>query len=394
MASVRPTVTVYCASEPKTSTGTVSMPAVFTAPIRHDLAHFTHFMMLNNARQPYAVKPGAGYGTAAHTWGTGRAVSRIPRVPGGGTHRSGQGAFGNMCRKGGMFAPTKTWRKWTRKTNLTQRRHVLASCIHASAVPGIVMARGHRVENVAELPIVVSDQMETFRKTKEGYSMLRSIGLLDEMFRIKDAKYIRHTKGAKRNRKFKVKKGPIVVYANDSACERAFANLPGVDCMCVDNLSVLDMAPGGHVGRVAIWTEGAFRKLHDLFGSYEQPAALKKGYHLQRSLLTNADISKIINSPAVQAAVRPKLESSTIKSVQVNQLKNWDARVRVDPAYPEKHAKAVALKVRKSPEFKAMKAKKLQRKQAEVAHYRKMKEMRSTWARQGAVPEGDVDVAN
>ena len=39
--------------------------------------------------------------------GTGRAVARIPRVGGGGTHRSGQAAFGNMCRGGRMFAPTK-----------------------------------------------------------------------------------------------------------------------------------------------------------------------------------------------------------------------------------------------------------------------------------------------
>lgn len=39
----------------------------------------------------------------------GRAVSRIPRVPGGGTHRAGQGAFGNMCRGGRMFAPTKVY---------------------------------------------------------------------------------------------------------------------------------------------------------------------------------------------------------------------------------------------------------------------------------------------
>ena len=49
----------------------------------------------------------AGHQTAAESWGTGRAVSRIPRVPGGGTHRAGQGAFGNMCRGGRMFAPTK-----------------------------------------------------------------------------------------------------------------------------------------------------------------------------------------------------------------------------------------------------------------------------------------------
>lgn len=42
----------------------------------------------------------AGHETPAESWGTGRAVARIPRVPGGGTSRSGQGAFGNMCRGG------------------------------------------------------------------------------------------------------------------------------------------------------------------------------------------------------------------------------------------------------------------------------------------------------
>lgn len=37
-----------------------------------------------------------GHQTSAESWGTGRAVARIPRVRGGGTHRSGQGAFGNV----------------------------------------------------------------------------------------------------------------------------------------------------------------------------------------------------------------------------------------------------------------------------------------------------------
>lgn len=32
-----------------------------------------------------------GHQTSAESWGTGRAVARIPRVRGGGTHRSGQG---------------------------------------------------------------------------------------------------------------------------------------------------------------------------------------------------------------------------------------------------------------------------------------------------------------
>ena len=52
---------------------------------------------------------------------SGRAVARIPRVSGGGTHRAGQAAFGNQCRSGRMFAPTKVWRKWHQKINLGQK---------------------------------------------------------------------------------------------------------------------------------------------------------------------------------------------------------------------------------------------------------------------------------
>ena len=84
----------------------------------------------------------SGHQTSAESWGTGRAVARIPRVRGGGTHRSGQGAFGNMCRGGRMFAPTKTFRKWHKKININQKRYAICSAIAASGVPALVMSKG------------------------------------------------------------------------------------------------------------------------------------------------------------------------------------------------------------------------------------------------------------
>ena len=84
----------------------------------------------------------SGEQTSAESWGTGRAVARIPRVRGGGTHRSGQGAFGNMCRGGRMYAPLKVWRRWHRKINLKQRRYAIVSAIAASGVPSLVLAKG------------------------------------------------------------------------------------------------------------------------------------------------------------------------------------------------------------------------------------------------------------
>ena len=84
----------------------------------------------------------SGHQTSAESWGTGRAVARIPRVRGGGTHRSGQGAFGNMCRGGHMFAPTKTYRRWHRKVSVAQKRYAIVSAIAATGVPALVMAKG------------------------------------------------------------------------------------------------------------------------------------------------------------------------------------------------------------------------------------------------------------
>ena len=100
--AARPQVTVY--STAAAAGAQTALPAVFTAPIRPDVVNFVHTNVRKNKRQAYAVKWDAGMQTAAESWGTGRAVSRIPRVPGGGTHRAGQAAFGNMCRGGRMFA--------------------------------------------------------------------------------------------------------------------------------------------------------------------------------------------------------------------------------------------------------------------------------------------------
>ena len=107
--------------------------------------------MNKNKRQAYSVNVEAGHQTSAISWGTGRAVARIPRVSGGGTHRAGQAAFGNMCRGGRMFAPTKTWRKWHVKTNLNQKRFATASALAATALPSLVLARGHKIEQINEV---------------------------------------------------------------------------------------------------------------------------------------------------------------------------------------------------------------------------------------------------
>lgn len=48
---------------------------------------------------------------------------------------------------------------------------------------------------------------------------------------------------------------------------RAFRNLPGVDFCNVHSLSILKLAPGGHIGRFVVWTKSAFEQLDGIFGT-------------------------------------------------------------------------------------------------------------------------------
>ncbi|KAL2536715.1 60S ribosomal protein L4-1 [Forsythia ovata] len=122
----RPFVTVQSlendmATDGGSAVNSLPLLDVMKASIRVDFVTSLHWQISKNSRQPYAVFKRAGHQTSAESWGTGRAVSRIPRVPGSGTHRVGQGAFGNMCRGGRMFAPTKIWHRWHRAVNVTQK---------------------------------------------------------------------------------------------------------------------------------------------------------------------------------------------------------------------------------------------------------------------------------
>lgn len=177
---------------------------------------------------------------SAASWGTGRAVARIPRIGGSGTSRSGQGAFGNMCRKGRMFAPIKIWRRWHRKVNIKQRRHAAAAAIAASGCTPLVLARGHKVQNVPELPLVVDDKLESIEKTKEAVAFLKRFGVYEDILRVVKSKKLRAGKGKLRNRRFTQRRGPLVIYANDNVkMIGAFRNVPGVDVCNVTRMNLL-----------------------------------------------------------------------------------------------------------------------------------------------------------
>ena len=90
-----------------------------------------------------------------------------------------------------MFAPTKTWRRWHRKINQKQRRYAMCSALAASALPALVMARGHRVDEIPEVPLVVSDSIESLQKTSAAVKLLKAVNAYADVEKCKDSKKIR-----------------------------------------------------------------------------------------------------------------------------------------------------------------------------------------------------------
>jgi len=331
MATARPVVSVYSCEKSDEKTGTVVMPHVLASPLRPDLVREVHKNVSKNKRQAYAVGAKVGYDTAAESWGTGRAVARIPRAPGGGTHRAGQATFGNQARGGGMFNPTKVWRRWHRRVNVTMKRHAVATALAASSLPPLVMARGHRISEVSELPLVVSDSLESISKTKQAVEALKTVGCGEDLQKVIDSKKVRRGQGKARNRKYTMRCGPLVIYNEDNGIKRAMRNIPGVETTSVDNLNLLRLAPGGAFGRFLVFTEGAFKKLNEIYGTAKGGAPLKKGYHLPRAAMENADLARIINSSEVQSVLKPKLEAPGTFPKHNNPLKNKTRMAELNP---------------------------------------------------------------
>lgn len=231
-----------------------------------------------------------------------------------------------------MFAPTKVWRRWHRKVSVNQRRYAVVSALAASALPALVFARGHRIEQVPELPLILSNDAEGVAKTKEAVEILKKVAAYADIERVKDSRALRAGQGKMRNRRFRERRGPLVVYHEDKGIVKAFRNIPGVELCNVSRLNLLTLAPGGHLGRFVIWTQGAFEQLDALYGSAEQAAALKKDYFLPTSCIANPDITRIINSEEIQAVLRPAGPKNQKRATRAkNPLRNLGVMKRLNP---------------------------------------------------------------
>jgi large subunit ribosomal protein L4e len=197
------------------------------------------------------------------------------------------------------------------------------------------MARGHRIGAVPEVPLVVADvEIDGITKTKDAIKLLTSVHAIDDIDRVKESRKIRPGKGKTRNRRHVQGKGPLLIHNKDrenNSVFPAFRNIPGVEICHVSRLNLLQLAPGGHLGRFVIWTQGAFNQLDKIFGTQKSDSSQKDGFRPPRALLTNADITRVMKSESVQASLRPAAHQHRLTPRKKNPLRNFGAMVKLNP---------------------------------------------------------------
>jgi large subunit ribosomal protein L4e len=243
-------------------TGKTTLPAVFETSLRPDVIKRAVLAIQSSRIQPQGRDPMAGKKTSAESRGTGLGIARLPRVKGGG----GRAALAPSTVGGRQPHPPRSEKKILKRISKKEARLALRSAIAATASKEDVVSRGHAIEEIPQIPLIVTGSIEALTKTKEVKEVLTILGVLSDINRVKASRKIRAGKGKRRGRKMKQAVGPLIVVAENRGLVKAASNLPGVDVTTVNNLNAEMLAPGTHPGRLTLWSNDAIEQLDKLYG--------------------------------------------------------------------------------------------------------------------------------
>ena len=256
----------------------LTLPSVFESEIREDLVRSAVHASRANRRQAYGHNehdgkraPQPGMKHSVEWWGKGRGVSRIMRKTGQRT-----GAQNPHTRGGRRAHGPKVAKDWSQKLNSKQRTLARNSAIAASINPEMVSSRGHNFDDKVRFPIVIDGYKESRGESTEKYdleslplqnstrkfvAMMKGLGLGEDLDRAKSGRTIRAGKGTMRGRKYRTPKSLLLVVAGRDGLHKAARNVPGVDVVAAKDLCAEDLAPGGDMGRLTVWTKAAIEAM-------------------------------------------------------------------------------------------------------------------------------------
>ncbi|MDD2678761.1 MAG: 50S ribosomal protein L4 [Candidatus Nanoarchaeia archaeon] len=192
--------------------------------------------------------------------GYGRGASRIPKkiMSRRGNRLNFIADKAPQTRKGRVAHPPLVEKVFEEKINLKERLFAIRSAISATIKKEIIEKRNHKISGI-ELPLII-EGAEKLKKTSEVKKMLESIGLKDELKRASQRK-VRPGIGKMRGRKYKTKKGPLIIASKNCDLIKSSKSMQGIESVQVNNLNVTLLAPGGEPGRITVWTKEAINEL-------------------------------------------------------------------------------------------------------------------------------------
>jgi large subunit ribosomal protein L4e len=125
----------------------------------------------------------------------------------------------------------------------------------------LIRKRGHLLNNNIELPIIVSNEIESVAKSKDLEKILIKLGLEDDLKRT----HIRRIKSVHKNdTNRRSALSALIIVSKDDNIGRLNNSLPGIAVKTVKSVSVLDLAPGSKPARLTIFSENAIKELNTL----------------------------------------------------------------------------------------------------------------------------------
>ena len=248
--------------------GEIKLPPQFEEELRPDLIHRAVLAIQSHKRQTYAASSEAGKRASAklsrrrrdYRGSYGIGISRVPRkiMTRRGMRMNWVGAFAPGTVGGRRAHPPKSEKIWWKKINEKERAKAIRSAMAATIMRDVVAQRGHLMP--INYPFILDSKFESISKTKDVIDTFKKLGLENELARAEEKK-IRAGKGKSRGRKYKKKKGPLVVVSKIDKLSMAVVNIPGIDIVDVKSLNAELLAPGAKAGRLTLWTSAAINIL-------------------------------------------------------------------------------------------------------------------------------------
>ncbi len=243
---------------------TIPLPTAFAAPRRPDLVRKAVIFLQSKRFQPKGSSKLSGHKYSVEGLGAGYGIARVSRIKGEGTQKSRGGGFIPFAVGGRPTHPPKPEKVLVKILNKKERRLALLSAIAMTADLDVVRSRGHAAPGKLTVPLAVTDSVRRLDKTSKVKNLLVSLGLEKELKRCQ-LKSIRPGVGKMRGRKYKKRVGPLIVVEKDEGIGKAASNIAGVDVTSLRKLNVEHLAPGGHPGRLVLWSASALRKIDRAF---------------------------------------------------------------------------------------------------------------------------------